>query len=288
MNICTLSDKNFLLKGLALYQSLTNTGTKFTLHYLCLDSITFDKLRKLNYSNIILYKLSELEKDKELAEARFNPPSNYAENQREQFIWSLTPYFTNYILNRIPENEYLIYIDADICFYQSPLIILNIIKDKSVGIHSHRFSGEYTEKHTNGWFNVGVVIFKNNKIGRHISNQWKNWLLKTSHKYYKFYGTCGDQKYLELFIKLWNKEHICIFDKKISHLATWYCERLQHPKQHHIIYNGEVQPVIFFHLSDFKFDLITNEHTKSKDKSINDYYNEYFNLIIKVNENISR
>jgi hypothetical protein len=240
IHICTLTDKNFLLKGLALYQSLLNSGCEFELHWLCIDNETFEKLRKFRNLGIKRYELFELlDNDLDLLKSQCNPPSKYAANEREQFIWCLTPYFTNYILKKIPENEYLFYIDSDICLYENPEKLLDIISPMSVGIHSHKFEGQYTENRDTGWFNVGIVVFKNDGIGRHISMIWKQWLL-TPGIYHEKYGTCGDQKYLELFIKLWPKHHICIFDENIEHLAPWN-------------WNREIkQSPFFFHFSDFE------------------------------------
>ena len=85
INICTLSDKNFLLKGLALYQSLHNIcESNFMIHYLCLDSETYNILEKLNFYNIRLYSLEKIESiDSKLTECRNNPSSEYAANKEE-------------------------------------------------------------------------------------------------------------------------------------------------------------------------------------------------------------
>lgn len=238
INICTLSDKNFLLKGLALCQSLNNSGNNFIMHYLCLDDETYNTMSDEN-PNIKAYKLSELEQnDLRLTTCRNNPPSEYAANKEEQFIWSLAPYFTKYILFLIPENEYLFYIDSDVCIYDNLQKLLDIVGTKSVGIHTHKFNSAFNDNYKTGWFNVGIVIFKNDNFGRIISTFWKNLLLESDNCYYDKYGTCGDQKYLELFPKIWPNQ-VCIFDKNIEHLAPWN-------------WNREVTNPFFFHFSDYE------------------------------------
>ena len=37
MKFCTIADKNYLTKALAMYQSLTENLEQFTLYFLCLD-----------------------------------------------------------------------------------------------------------------------------------------------------------------------------------------------------------------------------------------------------------
>jgi len=296
MNFCTLTDKNYLLKGLTMRKSLMNTIKKdFILHWLCLDEETHQKLTKLNLNNVIFYKLSELENnDIKLRKAKNNPPSKYG-NQYENYCWTLTPYFINYILtNKIKVNEKLMYIDADIYFYHTPEIIFNIVSTKSVGIHSHRFSGNFNINIESGWFNVGVMIFTNDGLGVEISTKWKNWLLNTENIYYNKYGSCGDQKYLELFIELWDVDKVCIFDNDVrcGHLAPWNCGNVNHTKKHEINHKGVIQPVIFFHFSHFVFketsysDSIKGEWKPTRETKITEYYNDYFNEMVKINKTI--
>jgi hypothetical protein len=54
MKFCTIADKNYLTKALAMYQSLTENLEQFTLYFLCLDDETFLKLEQLELPNFIL------------------------------------------------------------------------------------------------------------------------------------------------------------------------------------------------------------------------------------------
>lgn len=46
---CTLSDKNYLKQGIALIESLKRVSSKdFKIFYLCLDSETYEAVRKYN------------------------------------------------------------------------------------------------------------------------------------------------------------------------------------------------------------------------------------------------
>lgn len=272
-----------MLKGLAMYQSLKETMNQaFILHWLCIDDETYDALNALNFTDIQLYQLSVLElQDKELIEAKNHPAGTYG-NEYNQYCWCLCPWFTSYVLRRMPAYyRGLYYVDSDIVFYESPEIIAGIIGDKSVGIHTHRFSGPMVPQE-NGWFNVGIVYFKNNGIGKQVADTWKEWLIDTTNPYYKTHGNCGDQKYLELFIPLFGQENVCIFDNQtmLTHLAPW-CTDIEPGKK-----------VAFFHFSHFRHDFTNDqwhdslhgEWNPAKEPEMITYYEDYFLRIKAVKQ----
>lgn len=257
MILCTLCDKSYLLKGLALYYSLRNTAGEFTLHWLCLDEDIKQSLDDLHFPGVITYSLADLEATHpELVAAKQNKPSAYG-TAYANYCWTLTPWFTNYILcSKVPDRKLLLYVDADLFFYYSPQLIIDAIGTKSVGIHTHRFGGEYNEDQITGWYNVGLVAFRNDEAGNCTSEFWMGLLLDQSNKYFEKYGTCGDQKYLELFIPFAGRENVCVFDDDadIGHLAPWNCSNtciLTGPRINH---KHKIQPVVFFHFSHFTYD----------------------------------
>ena len=148
INLCCVSDFNFLPNGLALYESMKQFDSNFTLHYLCMDDESFELLKELN-EDIVAYPLSDfLNRDETLADL--------ATQDYRYFCWSLASYFTNYLMNTI--NEDITYIDSDILFYDKIETVLNEIGSKDVGLFRHR---QYPLSHPNGngWFNVGVNVF---------------------------------------------------------------------------------------------------------------------------------
>lgn len=267
MNVCTICDHNYLHRGLAMYSSLQQTmPMRFTLHWLCMDDVIYEKLKRLNLSDVVLCRLSDLEDQyPELRQAKNNPPSFHAPNSYVQYCWACTPFFIWYLIC-VKELPDVMYADADIFFYFDPHCIFKVMGKKSVGIHTHRFTGTIDQqeklpdgvgtKITAGWYNVGVVAFMNTPQSRGITIMWKNWLLKTDHCFYKDYGSAGDQKYLETFIALFGKDNICVFDTdgdlktntRIVHKAPWCTE------DHQI---GATE-ILFYHFSHFNYDLYTN------------------------------
>jgi len=275
MKFCTIADKNYLTKALAMYQSLCENVDSFKLYLLCLDDETYLKLEELELPNIQIFRLALLESlDIQLQKAKNNPATKYG-TQYSQYCWCLTPYFTHYILkNYVKDGEYLTYIDADIYLYGSPEAILSELNGKSIGIHTHRFTPPKKDV-LSGWYNVGIVVFKKNVYGLTMSENWKNWMLYPNNEYYMKYGTCGDQKYLELFEQLC--DGVCIFDRNILHGAPWCCNDL----------NGK--QILWYHFSHFNHDKngwkdhLNNppEWRPSGYTFIKPYYENYYKIIQK-------
>lgn len=258
MNFCTLGDKNYILKGLALYRSLKNTTKEFTLHWLCLDDITFTKLELLRikneyFKNIKPYTLSGFEYSyPELRKAKNNPPSKFG-TQYSQYCWCLTPWFINYMLqHHVTQDEYLMYVDSDIFFYASPLSVMSAMHGKPIGIHTHRFST--MDDRETGNYNVGVVVLKSgDEAAMRWAKMWKGWLLDPNNEYYEKYGTCGDQKYLDLCIPMMGSHNVSVFDIEgdILHYAPWCTHNPDHKRP------------LFFHFSHFNCDIEKNTWSDS-------------------------
>lgn len=274
-NFCTVADVNFAPRVLALNDSLKKHSSDYTLHLLCLDEEIFDLIKDKNIQKHSLASL--IKADKMLEMASNNQPSREAlicsktfkQATRLQFIWSLSAYFSWHCLD-VLDFEDILYIDSDIYFYNDWRIIYDCVEDASVGIVEHRC--KYNPD--NGKYNVGVVYFKNDLDGYRCAFSWKNWLLTTGHQYYESHGTCGDQKYLELFPSLF--DNVLILDQFIGHLAPW--NFLYHEyKQDKIIWQGTEQELLYCHFSNFK--LTTDGYVLAARHGFNSPPNEYIQNI---------
>ena len=115
---CTLSDVNYLDRGLALYKSLCDVKdhAPFILNYLCLDDEIYAKLGDLDLPFLHIYKVEDLETDEVLKKAKHN-------RDRKDYIFTLASYFSDYLLNSL-EFDSIFYMDSDICFYHYPQKII--------------------------------------------------------------------------------------------------------------------------------------------------------------------
>ena len=129
INLTTVSDYNYLTKGIVLYESLLNSSDDFMLHYLCIDDKSYNKLTEYNFENLKVYNINDL----------LNSDNNllYLSNSDYRyFCWSLASYFTNNLMNKL--DSPLIYIDSDIYFHQSINDLYSLMSEKSIGIFKHR------------------------------------------------------------------------------------------------------------------------------------------------------
>ena len=282
--ICTVSDFNYLSKGLALYESLIEYSDNFILNYLCIDDKSFKFLKPFETTNLKVWSVNDLLKnDKNLSQLKNN---NY-----RYFCWSLASYFSNFLIKK--NNNSVTYIDSDILLHDNIDTILNEIGNKDIGIFRHR-QFELTSNRPEGLYNVGIVFFKNSNLGKLLLNWWSDAVL---HMKYPNLATCGDQKYLEEFPRLCPKDRIFI-EGNIGHGAPWQWQLFNYDDYETdgtIIWEGKKQKLIFSHFSQFDYDINNDTYIPSKEhhiytpiekyeeiKALKIIYDDYFLKIKKV------
>lgn len=285
---CTICDKNYFAKGLALHHSLYRASlTELILYWLCLDDETYERLHNMDLPGVVLVRVSNMDNYYDLPAIRKLPNTNWGD-EYTNFCWRITPIFINFLLKHfIPTNAKLIYADSDIYFYHPVQLILDVVGTRSVGIHTHRFSRPFDDNIETGWYNVGVMVFTNNETGNRVSDRWIEWIINPHTDLYKKYGTCGDQKWLNLFIPTFGQDNICVFDEDgdCGHLAPWNCNGVTHPRKYYVMYKGREQPVVFFHFSHFTVengkwrDSFHGEWNPASDPNVRVYYQQYFETI---------
>lgn len=145
------------------------------------------------------------------------------------------------------------------------------IQDKSVGVIRHR---HFIEQSVDGLFNVGIIYFKGDDIGKKCVHWWRDAVMYKKHPEL---ATCGDQKYLEGFFSRFGEDNICIIDEQVGHGAPWqyrfYVWDLLH-KTGEIVWGRKKQPFVFNHFSRFKYDIDKNTY----DYTSGNYADHTFNF----------
>ena len=262
LHFSAISDKNYLMFGLTLYESLCEHCTEpFTLHYLALD----DEVEKVfgNLPNIIVYDLETIERQPLFDLLKANNPSKPGD--LSPFHWAMASFFTYYLLNNIG-LPYCLYCDTDIFFYRNPAEIFRSVDDYSVGLVTHK----HIPKNDNvsvGYFNVGVIYFRNDQDGMACLKFWRNVVADKDTPFFQVYGKCGDQAYLQIFEYIVGQDSIKTLDLDIGHGAPWnfsHCEIIDGD----ITWNGKfvtgeevvVQPLVFNHFSHFRANFEDNSY----------------------------
>lgn len=189
---CTLADRNYLVRALALIESLRrHERGDYTLYFVCLDELTRTILNALRLPNVVPVPLHAIEAgDEPLGAAR-------QDRTAVEYYWTLTPTMIRWLIQQHPEIDVLTYLDADLFFFSASDPIFAELGSKSVLIHEHRFTPELAFMAAqSGRFNVGLVSFRRDADGLGALEWWRDrcleWCFNRTED-----GKFGDQMYLD-------------------------------------------------------------------------------------------
>ncbi|WP_301944781.1 hypothetical protein [Lacrimispora saccharolytica] len=249
MVFCTLFDSVYLDKGLVLFNSLCNVCDDFVIYVFAFDDDCFDILSCISDNRLVAISLNDFEGPELLA---------VKENRTErEYLWTCSSMSIKYVLDHYNEN-YCVYIDADMYFYQNPRILIQEIElcNADIGIMRHGFSNikEYKRYLDNsGEFCVEFNYFKNSKNGRVALEWWCNKCLEYCSEIVdgNFFG---DQKYLEELVK--NFEGVHVFENRGGGVAPWNMGQFNYNVAENSIVEKKthrVYPLVFFHFQQIRY-----------------------------------
>jgi hypothetical protein len=286
-HFCTLFDKNYLSRGLALHESLTRYSSDFLMFILCLDDFTYAYLKAQHLSNVALIPVSELEKnDKELAHCRHN-------RELVEYYFTISPCLPLYLLKKYPSLPYICSIDADLFFYQNPMDILQPFDDYSILITSHNFAPDIgAHWHETGVYNVSFQAFRNNAIGKECLENWRKDCINWCGNYYDaMHDRFADQKYLEKWAHKYGTE-LMVLANETTNLAIWNVNKFKLNSLKKVLYSDH-KPIVFYHFSNVK---IVNDYmiqcgfywssTKANRVLLNKIYAPYIEKLMRYNVQI--
>ena len=198
---CTYFSYNFAPFGLSLLESLSEHDSKSFVYVLCLDCKTFSLLKSLQFKNVELLKIIDLEKIfPELSSAKSNRSTT-------EYYWTLTPFLLFYFLFVKKTCSQLTYLDADQFFYSDPKVVFDEIGNSDIAIMPHRFPDSINSSSEHGKFNVSWLTFRDTPNAQNCLEWWKaschEWCYAAGDE-----NRYGDQKYLDEFPKKYEKVHI--------------------------------------------------------------------------------
>lgn len=241
----TYFDSGYLARGLTLIESLRSNGDHSPVVVLCLDQAAKDYLDALGDPTIRTMTVETIE----AAEPRLRPLKS--SRSRMEYYFTCTPLMVRTLMReQIDPEAVVIYLDADLYFFDDPAIALEAMGSGSVGIIEHRYTERLARRlNKYGRFNVGWVGFRNDANGTACLDWWAesclDWCSDTPED-----GKYADQGYLDSFPTLF--DGVVIMSGAGLDLAPWNTGR--HPLTTHqlgasapsVLVDG-ADPLVFFH-----------------------------------------
>ena len=209
----TYFDKNYLSRGLVLYDSIVNYCGQFRLYVLCLDAFTFEYFLKNSgsYPELIILSLNDLEEyDKEFKGCKTN-------RSKIEYYFTMSPCLPLFLLKKY-NIPHICSLDTDMKFYSSPEVILSYLDKYSVLITPHNFSTEIKQYEVYGIYNVSFQVFKNDKNGLICLESWRKQCIDWCYDKYED-GKFADQKFLDTWIT--DFKGVCAIDILGIGVAPW-------------------------------------------------------------------
>jgi hypothetical protein len=188
-HFCILFDWNYLPRGLLLYHSVKKHSPAAQVHILCTDDASMSYLAQSPLPDCHLISPADIEAaDPELLAIK-------GTRTLKEYCFTLKSCLIRHLLRRIPENEFLTYLDADLYFFSGMEPIYGELKDGSVGMMAHRFPKGLEHMAIHGIYNAGWIAFRNDDRGRRCLEHWRKQCFAWCHDRVEG-GHYADQTYL--------------------------------------------------------------------------------------------
>ncbi|MBX3099073.1 MAG: hypothetical protein KF761_05785 [Salinibacterium sp.] len=190
---CTYFDSGYLSRGVTLIASLRAHGDDSPVWIMALDDIARDYLMDAAIPGVHVISVAALEAViPELGPLR-------ATRSRMEYYFTCTPLLIRYVMDQAASGTAVIYLDADLYFFDDPSAVLTAMGSSSVGIIEHKYPTRLQRRLAKyGRFNVGWVGFADDAEGRAVLDFWGSstleWCSDTPQD-----GKYADQGYLDRF-----------------------------------------------------------------------------------------
>ncbi|MGG4664939.1 glycosyltransferase [Providencia vermicola] len=245
-NWAIISSKTRVFQALVLIESIIKNDQESKMKILAMDDESYEILSAftIGYGNIdIFHEKNVISSDiKKLKTTR----------KYFAYCWTLKSVFCSYLMEYVPSDDFISYVDSDILFLGDVSAYLSKIQystffvaeehhiPKEAGIEIHKL------KEIVGNFNSGFISFKNNNEGRKTLNWWEGKCLESCELNAQVFG---DQKYLnempELFTEVVTERSIPL------NVGPWNILKRTWSYEGDIIFSGKHQ-VLFYHFVGFK------------------------------------
>lgn len=244
-HFCTLFNSAYQFHSQLLYESICENDSidNLQFYFFCFDKDSFTYFRNLNLKNVNLISVEELESFlPELKKVK--PERNLAE-----YFFTSTPAICKYVFGNYSTVDEIVYLDADLFFFQSPEILFTEIGKSSISIIPHRFNFINYFRNIYGYYNVGWVSFKKDQDGIGCLDKWYKDNLEWCFDRLTF-KKYADQKYLNYWARDFN--NICVVKNKGANVAPWNVGNYKVGLRNVTICVDDT-PLVFYHFASLKF-----------------------------------
>lgn len=161
-----------------------------------------------------------------------------------ELFFTSSPFLLKLALEEFDEGEVVIYLDADLFFFENPQAVFDELADGSIGIIRHNYPENRKRLASKyGTFNVGLVVFRNDAEGRRVLDWWAARCIEWCRDF-PLDGKYADQGYLDQFPEI--SSRTVILENPSFNLAPWNTSSSTLSSvQQKVSVNKE--PLLFFH-----------------------------------------
>lgn len=276
-NYCTIVSKEYLIKSLALYDSICkHSRNGFHLWICAMDNASYDVMRKINLANTTIIDIASVENNFLLN----------AKNNRSitEYCWTVKASFIKFIIKRNRGIDSIIYTDADTYLFSEPSMLFQQLVKNDALLTCHNFSDKFLHLNKQkGKYNAGIIGFKNSIRALNILNWWETKCVEWCYDQV-IPNRFADQKYLEMIPRKYAR--IFIAKPLIANAAMWNIENRKLELKGEKVYLDD-DILIFFHFSSFfiigesELDLWKWDYPKLNEEIREIIYRPYIRSILK-------
>lgn len=188
-NFCTLLSRDYLHKGLTLYNSLLNYDGHFTLFIFCMEKDSTRILEQIGMKNAVITDMSELEaEDRELLETKDS-------RSVQEYSWTAKASVMLYVFKHYADIDNIIWLDGDTCFFSDAGPIYREWGSSSILLTEEKYTGPYEEKsRIYGKYQLGFMGFRRDETGIACLEQFRSNVLQWCYNRFEE-GKWSDQMY---------------------------------------------------------------------------------------------
>lgn len=257
-HFCTLFDRNYLIKGVAMLRSIARHSPGAQVHVLCMDETTQALLARLEIPGVVTLPLAAVETEDVLVAKKTRSIAEYC--------WTLSAVLMWHVMQSDANIDLLTYLDADLLFFSSVAPLFDEINGCSAAAIEHRYTPRLAHLAVYGRFNVQWVSIRRNTEGLACLKKWRDQCVEWCFAVVED-GKLGDQKYLDAWADEYPNFH------SVRHIgagvAPWNYPNYRISSSLDRLFVDEVA-LVFYHFHQFQmlegggYDYCSSNYTQDR------------------------